>query len=335
MKRKILTFMLCIAVFFSFCSFTNTSDFDTIKEDDNLTNIRLCQSQNAYLPKYKVTVNGQIIDNEKNKFPFLVCNNTTYMPMTYMLNKFMGIRLYIYRATPSNVERVYVGRAETESEKFVYVKTSGVNPKKVKVSPLSMPLQLNNIGYNNNDEKMCINPAPFVFRNIIYLPLTREIMTEELGWEFSWNKEDGLKINTKDASRPIVFNPSEIENMGPWKYMENNPYDYACEETAYVGIKNKESKVELNNMLIIKEKGKPARSIKLENFGAIWMNNGAMDVKGELARQGIVYPQLKALKFTFVAVSTKNINTKEIRKENLYLVTVDISNDRLTYKKMF
>ncbi|WP_312647301.1 hypothetical protein [Aminipila sp.] len=335
MKKKILVFTLCIAVFLSFCSFTNTSNFDATKGDDNLINISLCQPKDAYLPQYKITVNGQIIDNQKNEFPFLVCNNTTYMPMTYILNRFMGIRLYIYRTTPSNIERVYVGRAEIENKKFSYSKTSEVNSKKVSVSHLSMPLQLNNIGYNNNDKKMGINPAPFVFRNIIYLPLTREIMTEELGWGFSWSKKAGLKINTKDASRPIIFNPSEIENMGPWKYMENNPYDYACERNNYVGIKNKESKVELNDMVIIKEKGKPARKIKLENFGAIWMNNGVKDVKDELAGKGIVYPQLNDLKFTFVAVKTKNTDTKEIKKENLYLVTVDISNDRLTSKKMF
>lgn len=335
MKRKIFAFILCITIVLSFCSFTNTSGFGTFNKNESLINVGLCQSKTAYLPTYKITVNGQIIDNKKNEFPFLVCNNTTYMPMTYMLNRFMGINLYIYKTNRSNIKRAYVGLAKIESEDFVYPEVSKVNPKKVTVKPLNMPLQLNNIGYNNNDEKMCINPAPFVFRDVIYLPLTREIMIEELGWNFTWNKENGLIINTKEPCRPIVFNPSEIESLCPWKYLMNNPYDYACEGTTYVGIKNKESEIEKNNIVVIKERGKPIRSIKLEKFGSLWLNNGAMDVKAELAEKGIVYPTLKDSKFTFVALSTENTDTKQIQRENFYLVTIDISNDKLTYKKMF
>ncbi|MEA4986588.1 MAG: hypothetical protein VB095_00795 [Anaerovorax sp.] len=333
--KKFFILIMCIAIFFSFSGFSDSAHFGPHKTGSPLVHAYKNMPKEAYLPTFPIKVNGITIDNQKSKYPFLVYQNTTYLPLTYQLNQIMGVKLYIYETMekrPDNLYRVYVGREEIGSNTYKPLLIKGSNSKKIKVKQLTMPLQLNHIGYDNDDFKIGINPPPFIYQNIIYLPLTPKIITDEFGWEYSWDASKGLEINTHDPVRPIIFNPRGIDQMQPVNYIENNPYDYACEGNVYVGVKNKSVSNYENNLVVIKEKGKPLRSIKLEGFCGIWYAY-IRQVDKELVEKGMVYPSIKNNEFTFIGAEIKS-DDPFIKNEDLYLITVDITNDQISYKKL-
>ncbi len=337
MKKNIFTIAMCLIVFLCFSGFSDSAHFGSDEIDHSKINTYKEIAKEAYLPTFSITINGTVMDNQKSQYPFLVYQNTTYMPLTYGLNRFMGVNLYIYETRekrPDNLYRVYVGRKEIEDKIYTPLLNKNVNPKKVKVEQLKMPLQLNNIGYENDDFRVGIAPSPFVYNKIIYFPLTPQNMQDEFGWEYSWDTKKGLAIDTHDPARPILFNPRGIDQMMPVNYMENNPYDYACNGTVYAGIENKGISNYENDTVIIKEKGKALRTIKLKGFCGVWYSNGIFDIEKELVKKGEIYPRIENNAFTFMGAELKSEDPLSIRKENLYLITIDLLSDQISYKKL-
>ncbi len=47
---------------------------------------------NVTIPSFKVTLNGEVMDNEYNRYPLLVYKDITYFPMTYDGARFLGLK---------------------------------------------------------------------------------------------------------------------------------------------------------------------------------------------------------------------------------------------------
>jgi hypothetical protein len=57
------------------------------------------------LPEFKVTLNGEEVDNSYSKYPLIVYKDITYFPMTYNDCRFLGLESYWRGNTEGSVYR--------------------------------------------------------------------------------------------------------------------------------------------------------------------------------------------------------------------------------------
>lgn len=165
------------------------------------TTLKWMHIEYAYLPKCRVTLNGQEINNTYREYPLLQYRDIVYFPLTYYDMRFLGVsatwhELYVPKliVKKANINEAYhdYPRESANEEKYP---VSG-NPY---VSISQSNIDVNGKKVVHNDETY-----PFLsFREIIYFPLTWEYAVDEFGWEYSYDDENGLVINSaKDDKIP-------------------------------------------------------------------------------------------------------------------------------------
>lgn len=180
------------------------------------------------LPTFKVTLNGTPVDNTNNQYPLLVYKDMTYFPMTYHGARFLQVKANWYE----NVQVLFVGKAEEKEAVLQLEKASSPNKSSYTAAIPAYKIAVNTIRasdfLDNNQE-----PYPVLnFRGITYFPLTWRFTVEEFGWEYQFDEENGLVINSGDMFGPILED-SRIANTSPNRGM--NELEYYCGEAYYVG----------------------------------------------------------------------------------------------------
>ncbi|MBR5308163.1 MAG: hypothetical protein IKU43_05280 [Clostridia bacterium] len=141
----------------------------------------------AYIPPFPVVMNGITVDNLNLRYPFILYNNITYFPMTYHDSRFLGIGttytaeegLGVFRLTENGAE--YKGELGDEP-----------NPEELTISVAELPITVNGKTIINSEEEY---PLLF-FRDITYFPMTWRFGVDEFGWDYHFDSENGLVINT-------------------------------------------------------------------------------------------------------------------------------------------
>lgn len=140
-----------------------------------------------FLPKFKVTINGQEIDNEFREYPFIVYQDITYFPMTYHDSRFTGVETQWDNTAGLTIQK-FEGAWEY---KFTERKVS--NASKYFGDIATFPVVVNGKKIDNANEKYPL----LLFRDVTYFPLTWRFAVDEFGWDYSFTKEDGLVIRSK------------------------------------------------------------------------------------------------------------------------------------------
>lgn len=140
-----------------------------------------------YIPTFKVTINGQVIDNEFREYPFIVYKEITYFPMTYHDSRFMGIE-----TNWDDVAGLAIKKIGGEGE-YQYAERKVANASRYFGNIASFPVTVNEKVIDNASE-----PYPLLlFRNVTYFPLTWRFAVDEFGWDYSYTNEEGLVIRSK------------------------------------------------------------------------------------------------------------------------------------------
>ena len=149
----------------------------------------------ATIPTFKVTMNGQVVDNTYREYPFLVYNDVTYFPMTYWDMRFLGVSNTWSAETGS----IIVADGSTSE----YKPTLSTNKNKVKNTATvnSGAFKVNGKTVDNAKEKYPI----LSFRNVPYFPLTWD-WCQEFGWNINFNATNGLTVNT--IQQNTIKNPT-------------------------------------------------------------------------------------------------------------------------------
>lgn len=167
------------------------------------------------IPEFDITLNGEILDSENSEYPAIIYKNITYIPLSWNMNQFMGIVTefdpYGYNAV--RPDRFYVGNSATRSETLVLDIATDKNCREKEYSATIADYQIY-IG-NGVSVKNSIKEHPFLnFRGVTYLPLTWEYAYDVFDWDYSFDNEKGLIINTVDAVRP-EWNYWQLWNTSP------------------------------------------------------------------------------------------------------------------------
>lgn len=189
------------------------------------------KSVQVTLPDFQVTINGQLMDNTYNQYPLLVYKGITYFPMAYEYARFMGLKAHYYEKRGNIAKPVlFVGVSDNPTTELKVYKTETKNRKSYTAVIAEYDLALNTVQYshflNNKTE-----PYPILnFRDISYFPLTWRFTADEFGWNYTFDTENGLFIDSSDPFRPIIRD-SLIANSLPTAHSPR----YFYSDNYYVG----------------------------------------------------------------------------------------------------
>lgn len=142
---------------------------------------------NAAIAAGPVVLNGVTIDNATAEYPLLVYKDITYFPMTYHLCRFLGLTTRWDAGTKT------LSIAKT-GELGEYVPDTGHSRKSgsVSVTRVDYPVVVNGTPVDNSTAEW-----PLVnYNNVTYFPLTWAFAVDAFGWDYHWDAEYGLNINS-------------------------------------------------------------------------------------------------------------------------------------------
>lgn len=185
------------------------------------------------VPKFPITINGQLMENVYNQYPLLLYKGTAYMPLTYDNCKFMGIKFGWYEESYlKNTSIYFIGRDIIASDNYKEYKTTSPDKKKFTASILPY----GQVAVNTHDRSMYRDNTretyPLLsFRNMLYFPLNWDYAVEQFGWEYSFDKQSGLKIDSTDPIKPVV-DDSLVGGGSPGHY---STVEYVYDKAGYAG----------------------------------------------------------------------------------------------------
>lgn len=168
--------------------------------------VSYAKSAAVTIPEFLITVNGQAMESKYNQYPLLLYKDITYVPMEYDYARFLGIKANWYQESRGygNKSVLFVGVAEEQAKELKIISTKTSNQKRCTATVAEYGLALNTINpkkYLNNqkEEYPILN-----FRGVTYFPLTWRFAVEEFGWEYSYDKKSGLRIESGHPFRPVI-----------------------------------------------------------------------------------------------------------------------------------
>lgn len=148
---------------------------------------------------FDVTVNGQIIGSSESEYPFIIYRDITYMPMTYNMCRFTGMKTGWYEQRVGHRYGMYIGYSgEFDATNPDYPLTSGKKLEKAVIADSYDVALMETEPYINAEEEYPL----LNLRNVTYVPLTWRVAHDLFGWDYSF-ENGGLEIDTRNAVRPI------------------------------------------------------------------------------------------------------------------------------------
>lgn len=190
------------------------------------------------IPSFNVTLNGQSMDNRNSEYPFIVYKDVTYIPMTWNLTQFMGLKTRFgkrYENLPKNKEvAFFIGNSGQRTSELIPDKAKTSNKASYYTALIAdYEIWVNDIRSENMLDNYAEEYPILNFRGITYFPLTWRFAHDSFGWEYSFDSENGLVLDSRGAFRP-VWDESRIFSYGVMGSSDKTYYVY--NDDAYVGF---------------------------------------------------------------------------------------------------
>ncbi|TCT14701.1 hypothetical protein EDC18_105183 [Natranaerovirga pectinivora] len=156
------------------------------------------------LPKFTVTLNGNVVENEYREYPLLVYKNITYFPMTWYDCRLLGLET---KWSQNEGFEIYESKVTSS---YVSYKTQLKNQDAYNATIPEFKIKINGKSINNAKEEY-----PFlVFRDVTYFPLTWKIAHDEFNWDYKWDNAEGLMINSKNPQLETLNLSRDVSENG-------------------------------------------------------------------------------------------------------------------------
>lgn len=298
MKRLILIVMLLVLLIPA--TFAETKEVEVI------------------LPEFDVTINGNVIDNRTEKFPFIQYKGITYIPMTWDLSFALGLELKW-----SDVDGLKVSKRDKMQ---VYVQKEKVINNlggRYEASVVAFPVIVNGkIIDNLNAEYPLLN-----FRNITYFPMTYDYMVGEFGAGYKWENATGLKVSVDPTLEVFIPEPyyvslkvtdAELEEKGllfnEMLYIEReggSDNDYV---KVYTNLNNNYDGYYYNVTITYYDKNDKVLYIQPLASGNIYESDGSKSIASinhGILREGMMKEAYKVIEIEFLPISIARADFKK------------------------
>lgn len=144
------------------------------------------QTVTVTLPTFPVTLNSCQLPPAYDRYPVIVYKDITYFPMTYHYGDFLGLTTHWDNNT------LTVDKKNVVSSKLLRYEQTKKNKSQQTASIATSNIVVNGKIIHNNQEKYPL----LLFRDVTYFPLTWRFAVDEFGWDYTFNMEQGLQINS-------------------------------------------------------------------------------------------------------------------------------------------
>lgn len=175
MKRKCIRLVLAVILTLSFVSHTEKA-----KAAD--TNVKVT------IPQFKVSLNGNNIENQNREYPLLVYRDITYFPMTWYDSRMLGLE-----ANWSARKGLSIKQSAVTSS-YVPYKSDSRNAQTYWAEAPASIITVNGKAIDNSKETYPL----LSFRDVTYFPLTWRFAHDEFGWNYQWSEASGLSITSNN-----------------------------------------------------------------------------------------------------------------------------------------
>lgn len=180
------------------------------------------------LPEHQVTINGQKIDSQSEMHPLLMYKGITYLPLTDEINEFVGLELKFYQLpwiTEPGYDVWFVGLEDRTIERWPSHFRQPLNYLMDTAKILRNRIAVNTIAYDDFAVNSQLEYPLLSYQDIVYLPLTYQIVVNDLGWTYAYDDQMGLVIDSTDPIRPR-WEDERIQIQSPSKGMDLYRYTY-------------------------------------------------------------------------------------------------------------
>ncbi len=139
------------------------------------------------VPDYPFVINGTNIDFKNSLYPVISYNDITYFPMTWHYCRMLGVTTDWNDETGLRVEK-----ANATAEPIEYEKADNTNEHSLYAVLPKYDIFVNGKKIENDSEEYPL----LNFRNVTYFPLTWDFIINEFGWNYTFDSENGLVINS-------------------------------------------------------------------------------------------------------------------------------------------
>ncbi|WP_281886781.1 DUF5050 domain-containing protein [Paenibacillus sp. YYML68] len=175
LKRKCIS--LGLAVILGLCFVLHTE-----KANAADTNVKVT------IPQFKVSLNGNNIENQNREYPLLVYRDITYFPMTWYDSRMLGLE-----ASWSATNGLSIKQGPVTSS-YVPYKSDSRNAQTYWAEAPASVVTINGKVIDNSKETY-----PLIsFRDVTYFPLTWRFAHDEFGWDYQWSDASGLSITSNN-----------------------------------------------------------------------------------------------------------------------------------------
>ncbi len=196
---RVIAFYTALMLFLQSLGFAISSDGEYLRGTASFG-----EQVSVSLPDFKVTLNGQRYINEHSEYPFIVYKNITYMPLTWNITKYLGVKMTIHELSAENPRSnidyaIAICKDEKAMTELDCNRKSEMNASDLSARIYKKYVAVQSYHKNNDIE------YPLLFMNdVYYLPITWNYAHNLLGWDYSFDNENGLIINTETVVRPIL-----------------------------------------------------------------------------------------------------------------------------------
>lgn len=270
------------------------------------------------LPEFDITINGNVIDNRTENFPFIQYKGITYIPMTWDLSYALGLELKW-----NDVDGLKVSKRDKMQ---VYVQKEKVLNNlggRYDATIVTFPVIVNGeIIDNLNADYPLLN-----FRNITYFPMTYDYMVGEFGAGYKWNDTTGLKVSADSKLEVFIPKPyyvelkvtdAELEEKGllfnEMLYIEREDGDTNDYVKVYSNLNNNYDGYYYNVNITYYDKNDKVLYIEPLSSGNIYDSNGGKSIASihnGIFRKGILSEAYKVIEVEFLPISIARADFKK------------------------
>lgn len=158
------------------------------------------------VPDYPFVINGTNIDFKNSLYPVISYNDITYFPMTWHYCRMLGVTTDWNDETGLRVEK-----ANATAEPIEYEKADNTNEHSLYAVLPKYDIFVNGKKIENDSEEYPL----LNFRNVTYFPLTWDFIINEFGWNYAFDSENGLVINSAEDKKENLDN---FRTIGYYSY---------------------------------------------------------------------------------------------------------------------
>ena len=147
------------------------------------------------VPDYSFVINGIDIDFKNSQYPVISYNDISYFPMTWHYCRMLGVTTDWNDETGLRIEK-----ANASAEPIKYQKADNSRELHAVLPKYDIFVNGKKIE-NDNEEYPLLN-----FRNVTYFPLTWDFIINEFGWNYTFDSENGLVINSAEEKKENLDN---------------------------------------------------------------------------------------------------------------------------------